>query len=264
MYDERLSPDVIIEGLPTLFVGQNILYYPSLESTNDVARKQASAKAAEGTVVIAGQQTTGRGRLKRAWVSPQGNIAASIILYPTRQELPYLIMLIALAVFHSIGKTTGLECRLKWPNDVLIDNKKVCGILVETKAGIDTVDYAVIGIGMNVNIKLADYPEIASYATSLSDEAGRDISLVKLLQNLFAEVERLYLELKDGKSPLAEWKSRLITLGKEISVISGGDVYEGIAESVADDGSLLLRCPDGVLMKFMAGDVTLKKKQESV
>ena len=258
MLEENLNPTSITKGLTTNFIGQNILYYPSVTSTNDIARQQALSKAPEGTAVIADQQTTGRGRLKRAWVSPQGNIAVTVVLCPARKNLPYLTMLAALAVLHSIEKTTGLKCQLKWPNDVLINNKKVCGILLESQASSDSVDFAVIGIGINVNMKLADYPEIASIATSLADETRRDVSRTLLLRNLFVEMEKLYLQLRDGESILAEWRDNLATLGKKIHVRAGDEVFAGIAESVADDGNLMLRCDDGRLLKFMAGDVTLR------
>ena len=137
MLEENLNPTAITKGLATRFIGQNVLYYPSVSSTNDIARQQALLKTPEGTAVIADRQTTGRGRLRRAWVSPQGNIAVTIVLYPARKNLTYLTMLAALAVLRSIEKTTGLKCQLKWPNDVLINNKKVCGILLESQAEVD-------------------------------------------------------------------------------------------------------------------------------
>jgi BirA family biotin operon repressor/biotin-[acetyl-CoA-carboxylase] ligase len=167
-------------------------------------------------------------------------------------------MLAALAVLHAIEKITGLKCQLKWPNDVLINGKKVCGILLESQASAESVDYAIIGIGINVNMKLADYPEIAAIATSLADETYQEISRIELLQSLFTEMEKLYLRLQNGESLLPEWRGLLVTLGKQIHVRSGDDVFEGTAEAVADDGSLILRCTDGKLMKFMAGDVTLR------
>jgi BirA family biotin operon repressor/biotin-[acetyl-CoA-carboxylase] ligase len=258
MSEETPDKNTFNKGLTTRFIGQNVLYYPSVTSTNDIARQQAQIKAPEGMVVIAEKQTSGRGRLKREWVTPQGNIAVSVVLYPARKDLHFLTMLASLAVLHSIQKTTGLKCRLKWPNDVLINQKKVCGILLESQVSPDSVAYAIIGIGINVNMKLADYPEISAIATSLADETGKEISRVVLLQNLFLEMEKLYLRLRAGESLLEEWRENLVTLGKSIRVRSGDEVFEGIAESVADDGSLMLRCSDGRLLKFTAGDVTLR------
>jgi BirA family biotin operon repressor/biotin-[acetyl-CoA-carboxylase] ligase len=258
MLDDVMNKSLITKGLNTRFIGQNVLYYPVTTSTNDIARQQALAKCPEGTAVIADRQTSGRGRLKREWVTPQGNIVVSVVLYPARKELPFLTMLAALAVQYAIRKTTGLKCQLKWPNDVLINGKKVCGILLESRAAANSVDYAIIGIGINVNMKLADYPEISAIATSLADETGEEVSRAATLQNLFVEMEKLYLRLQAGESILAEWRENLVTLGKQIHVRAGDDVFEGIAEAVAEDGSLLLRCADGRSMTFTAGDVTLK------
>ena len=258
MPDETLDQSAITKGLTTRFIGQNILYYPVTTSTNDIARQQAEGKCPEGTAVIAERQTSGRGRLKREWVTPRGNIAVSVVLYPARKDLPSLTMLAALAVQYGIQKTTELKCQLKWPNDVLINSKKICGILLESRAAANSVDYAIVGIGINVNMKPADYPEISAVATGLANETGKEVSRAVLLQNLFLEMEKLYLRLQNGESILAEWRDNLVTLGKQVHVRAGDEVFEGIAESVADDGSLMLRCADGRLMKFTAGDVTLK------
>jgi BirA family biotin operon repressor/biotin-[acetyl-CoA-carboxylase] ligase len=151
-----------------------------------------------------------------------------------------------------------VKCQLKWPNDVLINGKKVCGILLESKASVDSVDYALVGIGVNVNMKMADHPELAAIATSLALETGGEVSRTELLRNLFIEMEKLYVRLRAGESILTEWRDQLVTLGKKIHVRSGDEVFEGTAESVADDGSLLLRCVDGRLLKFNAGDVSLR------
>ncbi len=258
MSEDNFNSTAITNGLNTRFIGQNVLYYPILTSTMEIARQQAIKKALEGTAVIAVRQTRGKGRLNRTWLSPEGNISMSIILYPAKKHLPFLTILASLAVLHSIEDSTGLKCQLKWPNDVLINGKKVSGILLESQAKTDNVVYATIGFGINVNMKLKDYPEITSIATSLSDELGKTTSRLALIRNLFTEVEELYLKLQSGQSLLDEWQERLITLGKNIHVRSGEAIFEGIAESVAEDGGLLLRCSDGNLMKFMAGDVTLR------
>jgi len=256
--ENNLSSASIASNLKTRFIGQRIIYYPKLTSTMDVARREAQQGAAEGTVVIAGEQTAGRGRIKRAWLSPKGSIALSVILYPGVTYLPFLIMLASLAVVHSIDKVAGLKSQVKWPNDVLINGRKVCGILVESEVRGDKVNYAIIGIGINANFRVSDFPEISSIATSLSDELGRDISRLDLIQCLLVEIERLYLTLQAGGSIYEEWRDNLVTLGRRVHVKSGEDVYEGIAEEVARDGSLLLRRSDGSLTKIVAGDVTLR------
>ena len=222
-----------------------------------VARQEVQRGAAEGTVIVADEQTAGRGRLERVWFSPRGNIAISIILYPNLDNLPYIIMLASLAVVHGIESVTGLKSRLKWPNDVLINDRKVCGILVESDVKGSMVN-TIIGIGLNVNLMPAEFPDIESLATSLASELGRDVSPLSLIRRLLVEIERLYLVLTDGGSIYEEWRDRLVTLGKRVHVTSGEETYEGVAESVTRDGSLLLRRRDGSLTKVVAGDVTLR------
>jgi BirA family biotin operon repressor/biotin-[acetyl-CoA-carboxylase] ligase len=167
-------------------------------------------------------------------------------------------MVASLGVVHCIEKVTGLKSRIKWPNDVLINDKKVCGILIESGVKGNRVGYATLGIGINVNLRLSDFPEISSVATSLSHELGRDVSRLDMLRCLLAEIERLYLALPSGDSVYQEWRDNLVTLGKKVQVSSDETTYEGIAESVASNGSLLLRQSDGSLTKIVTGDVTLR------
>ena len=258
MKEDCLSAASISDNLETKFVGQKIIYYPSLTSTMEVARREAQQGAAGGTAIVADEQTAGRGRMKRVWLSPKGGIALSVILYPKVVYLPSLIMLASLAVVHSIDAVTGLKPRIKWPNDILIGDRKVCGILIESKVRRDMVDYAIIGIGLNVNLRLADFPEILPVATSLSDELGREVSRLDVIRRLLVEMERLYLSLLAGGSIYEEWRDRLVTLGRRVKVTWGKTRYEGIAESVARDGSLLLRHADGRVTNIVAGDVTLR------
>jgi len=226
----------------------------------DVARQEAQKGAVEGTVIIADEQIAGKGRIKRIWLSPPGNVALSIILYPDVLYLPYLIMLASLAVVHSIEAVTSLKSQIKWPNDVLISGKKVCGILTESDVRGETVAYVIIGIGINISMRPADFPEILPATTSLVHELGRDVSRVDMIRCLLSEVERLYLTLPVGDTVYEEWRDRLITLGKRVKVKSGKTMLEGIAESVARDGSLLLRHSDGSSTKIVAGDVTLRDR----
>ncbi len=258
MVEENLSPADIKRNLKTELIGKKVIAYPSLSSTNDIAKRQARKGAREGTVVVAEEQTAGRGRLKRAWLSPKGSVALSIILHPTPPQLPSLIMVASLAVVHCIEKM-GLKTQIKWPNDVLIKGKKVCGILVESDVRGKAVDYAVIGIGLNVNVNTADFPEIAATATSLSQELGKELSRREVIRCLLVELEDLYLALPEGDSVFREWRDRLVTLEKEVELIAGNTKYKGVAESVASDGSLFLRQPDGNLTKIVAGDVSLRQ-----
>ena len=260
---DQLKADDIRRSLTTQIIGRNVLYYPSVASTMDVARAVAITGAAEGTVVGADEQTAGRGRLRRQWLAPSGNIAVSVILYPQIVVLPSLIMLASLAVVHAIETTTGLKATIKWPNDVLINERKVCGILIEadarpTESGRAT--YAIIGIGINVNLDPARHSEIESTATSLSLEAGRTLERLPLIRRLVVELDRLYLDLKSGVSLYEEWRDRLLTLGKSVTVTSVEGSYDAVAESVDRDGSLLVRPADGSARRVVAGDVTLKAK----
>ncbi len=258
MVENNLSSASITSNLGTHFIGQRVFYYPSLTSTMEVAKHETQLGAVEGTVVIADEQTVGRVRINRVWLSPKGSIALSIILYPSVVNLPSLIMLASLAVVHSIGVVTGLKPQVKWPNDVLINGKKVCGILIESSVRGNIVDDAVIGIGVNVNLRLSDFPEIPSTATSLSAELGRGVSCLGVIRRLLVEVEGLYLALQAGEVIYEEWRDSLVTLGRSVRVKSGKTVYEGVAESVARDGSLLLRHSNGNLSKIVAGDATLR------
>jgi len=253
-----LSPERIKSGLETRFIGQRVIHFSRHDSTMEAAKQAARQAAAEGIVVIAEEQTAGKGRAKRAWLSPRGSISLSVVLYPDVSQLPYLIMIASLAAARSIEIVTGLETQLKWPNDVLIKGRKVCGILIENELHGDRVAWAVIGIGINVNIRMRDFPEIAATATSLSDELGKELSRVEIIRRLLVEMERLYLSLGTGEHIYQEWRDRLITLGERVQVVSGENVLEGMAEDVNRDGSLLLKHSDGSISHIVAGDVTLR------
>jgi BirA family biotin operon repressor/biotin-[acetyl-CoA-carboxylase] ligase len=258
--EDSLSPLSITRNLETRIVGREVICYPSAASTNELAKEAARQGVVEGTVIIAEEQTAGRGRRQRSWLSPRGGIALSVVLYPSRDNLPSLIMLASLAVARSIAAVTALKPQIKWPNDVLISDRKVCGILVESEVRGDKVDYAVIGIGVNVNLERASLAKLAPEATSLAAELGREVSIRDLIRKLLMETDGLYLSLRSGGSVYEKWCDSLVTLGREVRVESGGAEDTGIAESVARDGSLLLRRPDGSLRRVVAGDVSLRRR----
>jgi len=261
MMVKDLSAAAITKGLKTRKIGRNVIYLPRAVSTMDIARQEALKGAAEGAVVVAGEQTGGRGRLKRSWLAPQGNIALSIILYPDIESLPYLIMIASLAVVNSIESVTGLKAGIKWPNDILIDGKKVCGILIENEVRGNKVTYSIVGIGINIDLKVTDHAEIATTATSLKNESGKDDLRNKIIRALLTEFKRLYLKLPDGKVIYEIWRDRLVTLGKKIRAESGNKIIEGVAEAVDEDGALVIREEDGKLTKVVAGDVTLRENK---
>jgi len=255
---DLILPDVITSVLETRFIGQRVIHFPSHGSTMEAAKQEARQKAVEGTVVIAEEQTSGKGRAKRIWLSPKGSIALSVVLYPDVSQLSYLVMIASLAAVRSIEAVTGLQTQLKWPNDVLIKGSKVCGILIESELQGSNVAWAIIGIGINANNTMKDYPKIAAAATSLSDEMGKDVSRVAIIRCLLVEMEKLYLSVGDGEHIYQEWRGRLITLGKKVQVLSGERVLDGVAEDVSRDGSLLLRHGNNYLSRIVAGDVTLR------
>jgi BirA family biotin operon repressor/biotin-[acetyl-CoA-carboxylase] ligase len=248
----------VTKALKTAIIGRKVIYLPSVTSTMDIARDKALKGSAAGTVVIAGGQTGGRGRLKRRWLTPEGNIALSIILYPEVKDLPYLIMIASLAVVTSIEAVTGVKGQIKWPNDILINGKKVCGILIENEVRGNKVAYSIVGIGINVSLKVNDYAEIANTATSLKNEFNKANLRIKLIRTLLKEFDLLYVKLPDGKAIYEAWRERLITLGKQVRAESGSQVIEGIAEAVDEDGALLIRGAERTLTKVVAGDVTLR------
>ncbi len=257
-----LSAEAIMRDLVTRFVGQKTLYFEQLPSTMDTARQEALRNTPEGTAIVTGEQTAGRGRLNRAWLTPAGNIALSVVLYPDKQRLPSLPMVAGLAVIHAIEMVTGLKPELKWPNDILLNSRKVGGILIETGSRSDRTGYAVIGIGINARLTPADFPDIESSATGLFHEAGGNVSRIELARYLLRELEQFYLASSDGDAVFLEWRSRLVTLGKQVRVTASPDesTFEAVAESVNPDGSLQLRHPDGTLTSVFAGDVTLSTK----
>ena len=259
MLEDDISAETITKGLGTHVIGQRILYYPSLPSTMDIARQEARRGAMEGTTIIAGEQTAGRGRLKRTWLTPGGNIALSVILYPRLALRPSIIMLASLAVVHALESAAGLKPVIKWPNDILINGKKVCGILIENDLQGDKVNHSIIGIGINVNFSPAGDTGIQYPATSLAAETGGDVSRTGVIRSLLLEMERLYRAVSAGGSVFEDWRDNLETLGKTVRITAGEEVYEGVAESVARDGSLLLRVQDGSLIPILVGDVSLRE-----
>jgi BirA family transcriptional regulator, biotin operon repressor / biotin---[acetyl-CoA-carboxylase] ligase len=247
------------ERLTTRFVGRRIVYLTNTTSTMDIARSEAEAGAPEGTVVVAEEQTKGRGRFDRAWVSPAGkNLYLTLIMRPPLDQLRSLGIVAPLAVALAVEDSTGLRPRIKWPNDVLIDGRKLSGILIESEISGSAVEYALVGPGINVNFDIEQSPEIAAIATSIKRELGRETSREELLAAFLKQFESLYQIAPQGDTVFEDWRSRLDTLGREIRVTFGDQVYEGTAEDVDRDGNLILVQPDGTKRTVEAGEVTLR------
>lgn len=255
---KELSATAITEGLDTKIIGRKVIYLPTVTSTMDVAREEALKGTDEGMVVIAGEQTAGRGRLKHRWLTPAGNVALSVILRPAIKSLPYLIMVASLAVVISIKSVVGAGGQIKWPNDILIDGKKVCGILIENEVRGNKVAYSIVGIGINVSLKVKDYIEISETAVGLNSKPSLDLR-TKLIRSLLQEFEQLYVKLPDGNNIYEAWRKNLVTLGKKVKATWGEQVITGTAEDVDEDGALMIRGEDGKLTKVVAGDVTLQE-----
>jgi len=225
----------------------------------DDARREAEAGAAEGTVVLAEEQTKGRGRFDRAWVSPAGkNLYLTIIMRPPMERLRSLSVVTPLAVTRAVEETTSLAPRIKWPNDVLVDGRKLSGILIESEIAGESVKYALVGPGINVNFDVEQSPEIAKIATSIKGELGREASREQLLAAFLNRFEVLYEEAAKGDRVLEQWRSRLDTLGREVKVRFGEQIYEGTAEGVDRDGNLIVVKSDGGRVVVEAGEVTLR------
>lgn len=262
---DRLSSEGIREGLRTTFVGHELVYLEEVESTNAVARRLGQEGAAEGTLVVADYQSAGRGRLGRRWQAPPGSsLLLSLLFRPSLApaQMQRLTMACGLAVADAIEARTGLRVGLKWPNDVVIGGRKAGGILTELELQGGAVAFAVVGIGLNVNLDpgtLADLPEdTRPPATSLSQALGQPVPRLTLLLTLLEAVEVRYLALRQGRSPHREWAERLTTLGRRVVVSGAGRRLEGVAVGVEADGALQLRLDDGRLEAVWAGDVSLR------
>ncbi len=247
----------IIKGPEGRLVGATIRHYARVTSTMDIARQLAREAASEGTVIVADEQTRGRGRLGREWVSRPGqSLSLSVILHPAIGQLSQLNMVASLAAVRSITDVTGLKPLIKWPNDILLGGKKVSGILIENIFDGAFLKAAVVGIGINVNLDPASFPQIAATATSLSTEAGRRVSTQDLTARLLQELDELYRELRRTGTVYDAWITFVGTIGKQVRVRSGEHIEEGCAESVDVNGSLILRRPDGTRLTLDAGEVT--------
>jgi len=258
---DRLDLDRLQRLLRTQRFGRKVFYLESTGSTMADAAREAEAGAPDGAIVIAEEQTAGRGRMGRSWVSPPGvNIYVTIIVRPALDHLRYLSVIAPLAVCQAIEETTSLFPRIKWPNDVLIDGKKVSGTLIESEVVDDRVLFALAGIGINVNLDASAHAEIASIATSLRTELGREVAREEVLAAMLDRFEEHYEALRRGEVVAMPWKHRLDTLGKHVRVqFAGGRVEEGVAVDADSDGSLILRRDDGSHVRIEAGEVTLRE-----
>jgi BirA family biotin operon repressor/biotin-[acetyl-CoA-carboxylase] ligase len=263
---DALHADDLLSRLgKTRIVGRDIQVFERTTSTNDVIEKLARDGVKEGAVVFAESQTKGRGRLGRKWISPERKgLWFSILLRPDLrpQEATQLTVASATALRRAIQNVTGLSPEIKWPNDILVGGKKVAGILTELSAELDHVRHVILGVGVDVNLGVGEFPlELRKLATSLKIESGRAVSRPELASAILRELDSDYARICAGKFTAVadEWEAHCTTIGRDVTVQIGGRKLRGRAESLDDDGALLLRTEHGRLEPITGGDVTLEK-----
>lgn len=258
---DRITAELVLPNLQTRVVGTALHCFESIDSTNRRARHLAGSGAPDGAVVVAEHQTGGRGRLSRSWESPPNScILCSIIFRPEIEpELLFrLTMMASIAVVDAIRTTAGISAGIKWPNDVYAGDKKICGILTETECTAQAVQFAVVGIGINVNWHLKNHSTLGGSATSLRDICGSDISRVKLFQGLLRRLDKLYGSIHDATGLHTQWMQRCMHLGRPVRIVSGRETLDGVARGITESGHLLLESADGRMHEIICGDVSLR------
>ncbi|MBT8366566.1 MAG: biotin--[acetyl-CoA-carboxylase] ligase [Deltaproteobacteria bacterium] len=253
-YQLKSSPDILF---PWEFEGRecHILYFPEVTSTMDTARDLARKNCPDFTVVIAGRQTRGRGRLNRRWLSDDGGLYFTMVLRPPIPvQLSFRVNFLAsLILARVIREMLQIDAMVKWPNDILIDERKICGMLSELEAEADQVFFISIGMGVNVN---NDPSGIEPGASSLSKIMGREISRKDLLAR-FLEEFSTRMKITDFESVISEWKKYTLTLGRHVRVVTRREESEGLAVDVDENGALVLELADGTQKKIIYGDCFL-------
>jgi len=262
---DHLHADDLLARLGSVnVIGRDIRVFRSTGSTNDVAEKLARDGAPEGVVVFAECQIRGRGRLGRAWASPEGlGLWFSVLLRPPLrpQEATRITVAAAVAVRRAIHEETGLPADIKWPNDLLLDSRKVCGILTELHAEPDRIRHLILGVGVDVNQQAKDFPpEVRKLATSLRLQSGKPLDRAALATRILRALDSDYARVQNGEfNGLAEeWETACITLGHHVTIRLGMREIEGRAESLDDDGALLIRTQHGHLERVTGGDVLIE------
>lgn len=258
---DLLMPAEIAAGLAAETIGRQIVTFRETESTNESAFRMAEEGAPEGMVVFAEAQSRGKGRLGRRWESPPGvNLYCSVVLRPPLLPVQavQLTFLSAVAVARAIERTTPLRPTIKWPNDVLIDGRKVAGLLNEMSAETDTVNFVILGIGVNVNMERHQFPaDLRQPATSLLLAGGEAVDRIAFARRLLAEVDELYTAFRrDGYGAVRqEWLARCAMIDRRVRVTMSGGSMEGVVTGIDEYGALLLRADRGGVERVLAGDV---------
>lgn len=253
---DKPIPEEITPYLDTRIIGREFHYFEKVGSTNTKAKELIKKDAAEGTVVVSDIQTHGRGRKNRAWISKEGGLWFSIVLYPDIQPLYGMVLTMAasVAITNSLKKLVGIHSIIKWPNDILFNKKKLCGILTEFDAEIDKINYSIIGIGININNNINN--SLKKTATSIKKEIGREVSKINLLRSILNNFDKYYLEVKEGKYDKIrfEWLKYSNIIGKNIIVKQNSKITKGIVKNIDRNGSLVLNTDRGKI-RILSGDV---------
>ena len=261
------SPDILTfeeieEYLTTDFIGRNIYHYDSIKSTN-IRAKEIALEEEEGTLVIGEEQLGGKGRMGRSWLSLKNKgIYMSMILKPDMDpgRLSQITLVAASSVYKALDNLY-IKAQIKWPNDILIDGKKICGILTEISGELNRVNYLVLGIGINANLDRKHIPEdLKDKATSLKIHLGKEINRKELVANILNEFEKLYIDFKKGntKEVLKICREKSSLLGKDIKIIKGSDIDYGKALDINDNGELVVEYKDGRLENLFYGEVSVR------
>ena len=262
------SPDVISEAeikslLGTEWAGRKVVYYDETDSTNNRAKDSGEKNGAHGTLFIADKQNAGKGRRGRAWESPSGkSIYMTILLRPqiTPDKAPMLTLIMGLSVAEGIRKVSGAETEIKWPNDIVVNKKKVCGILTEMATEMEYVNYVVIGVGINVNQEYFS-EGIKEIATSLYEETGTVYQRSELIAAVLERFEKnyeMFLETGDLSAVRKAYDSILVNRGQEVKVLEPGNEYRAVAEGINKNGELIVRLSDGRQKNIFAGEVSVR------
>ena len=259
---DLLTPEEVAYGLRAKVLGSRIVSLAEVDSTNEEAKRRAQQGAPDGSVFIAERQTGGKGRLGRRWESPEGTgVWFSVLLRPglVPSEISSITLLAGIAVCRAIRALTGCPAVIKWPNDVVIGSRKVCGILTEMTAEVDRVEYVVLGIGINANME--SFPEeLAEKATSLRREAGKPFPRAAILRTVLGELEPLLNSAKSGglSSILEEYKALCVSLNRRVGFFYGGKQQTGTAVDVSPSGELVVERDNGDRIAVNAGEVVVQ------
>ena len=261
-------PDVMNQAeiksqLISKWLGQRLDYFPCLDSTNTYLKEIAGKGAPHGSVAVADRQTAGKGRLGRSWSSPTGcSVYMSYLLRPDIAPVhaSRLTIVAALATARAIEEVTGLSTEIKWPNDIVINKRKVCGILTEMSADMDRIEYVVIGIGVNVNMTHFE-EELSDRATSLRIECNKAVSRSQLIVKMLSCFEYYYeqfIETEDLSAMLSDYNARLVNRGREVRIVERQKEWKAVAVEMDREGELVVQLPDGTTKKVISGEVSVR------